>query len=37
LVRSEFAGTYRGQVAAKGRGETDVYFIDGPVAGQTTT
>ncbi|MBL8516010.1 MAG: hypothetical protein JNM76_03480 [Betaproteobacteria bacterium] len=34
LVRSEFAGTYRGQQAAKGKGEMDMYFIDGPLAGK---
>jgi adenylate cyclase len=36
LVRSEFAGTYRDQQAAKGKGEMDMNFIDGKVAGQTT-
>ncbi|MDX2219109.1 MAG: adenylate/guanylate cyclase domain-containing protein [Burkholderiales bacterium] len=34
LVRSEFAGTYRGQQAAKGKGDMDMYFIDGPLAGK---
>jgi len=29
-VRGEFAGEYRGKVAAKGKGELDMYFITGP-------
>jgi hypothetical protein len=31
LIKDRFRCTYRGKVSAKGKGEIDMYFVDGPV------
>jgi class 3 adenylate cyclase len=30
LIRESFKCTYRGKITAKGKGEIDMYFVDGP-------
>ena len=32
LVQASFACTYRGKIAAKGKGEIDMYYVDGAIS-----
>ena len=34
MIKQKFTCTYRGKVAAKGKGEVDMYFVDAPVLTQ---